>query len=82
MTKNILKLGKYQHYKSGDLYEVIGTALHTETLEELVIYKALYNSEKFGNNCVWARPKKMFLENVEYNGVTIPRFQFIELEDL
>ncbi len=81
MIKKVLKLGRYQHYKSGDLYEVIGTALHTETLEELVIYKALYNSEKFGNDCVWARPKEMFLENVEYKNTLFPRFKFIEPVD-
>lgn len=78
MTEKTVKLGKYRHYKSGDLYEVIGTALHTETLEELVVYIALYHSEKFGNNCIWVRPKEMFLESVEYNGVTRKRFQFIE----
>lgn len=77
MTKKVLKLGKYRHYKSGDLYEVLGTALHTETLEELVIYKALYNSEKFGDNCIWARPKEMFLGDVEHNGLVIPRFKLI-----
>jgi hypothetical protein len=77
LTEKTLKLGQYRHYKSGDLYEVIGTALHTETLEELVIYKALYDSEKFGKNSVWARPKKMFLENIKYNDLTMPRFEFI-----
>jgi hypothetical protein len=78
MAEKTIKLGKYRHYKSGDLYEVIGTALHTETLEELVVYKALYHSEKFGNNCTWVRPKEMFLENVKYNNLTVPRFQFVE----
>jgi hypothetical protein len=80
LTEKPLKLGKYKHYKSGDLYEVIGTAFHTETLEELVVYKALYHSEKFGDNCIWVRPKEMFLGSVEYNGVTSKRFQFIEPE--
>ena len=78
MAEKTVKLGKYRHYKSGDLYEVIGTALHTETLEELVVYRALYHSEKFGNNCIWVRPKEMFLEKVEYNSLTIPRFQLVE----
>jgi len=81
MTKKIVNLGKYRHYKSGDLYEVIGTAFHTETLEELIVYRALYHSEKFGNNRIWVRPKEMFLEDVEYNEQTLPRFQFIESVD-
>ncbi len=72
-----LKPGKYQHYK-GKEYEVTGTAIHSETLEELVIYKALYNSPEFGENAVWARPKEMFYETVNINGQEIPRFKFIQ----
>jgi len=72
-----LKLGKYEHYK-GKQYEVIGLARHSETLEELVIYKALYKSEEFGSNALWVRPKSMFLGNVNINGKEIPRFKFIE----
>ena len=68
--------GKYQHHK-GRFYEVIGVARHSETLEELVIYKALYDSKEFGKNALWARPKKMFLEDIERNGKVIPRFKFI-----
>jgi len=75
MTEKSVKPGKYRHYKSNNLYEVIGTALHSETLEELVVYRALYHSEKFGNNRIWVRPKEMFLGNVEYNNLTVPRFQ-------
>ena len=71
-----LKLGKYEHYK-GKQYEVIGLARHSETLEELVIYKALYDSEEFGNNALWVRPKSMFVENVSVNGEEVPRFRFI-----
>lgn len=62
-----LEPGKYKHYK-GKQYEVIGLARHSETLEELVIYKALYNSKEFGDNAIWARPKSMFLETVTING--------------
>ncbi len=72
-----IKPGKYQHYK-GKFYEVIGTARHSETLEELVIYRALYESEEFGKNALWARPKKMFLETVTVDGKEVPRFRLIE----
>ena len=69
-----MKLGKYKHYKGND-YEVIGVAKHSETQEELVVYKALY-----GEGSLWVRPKQMFLENVNIDGKEIPRFQFIENE--
>lgn len=70
-----LKLGKYQHYK-GNLYEIVGVARHSETLEELVVYKALYTSE-FGTNALWVRPKQMFLEEVVIEGKKVPRFKYI-----
>lgn len=65
------RLGKYRHYK-GNEYEVIGVAKHSETLEELVIYRALY-----GEGGLWARPVAMFGEDVEVNGQKVPRFEFI-----
>lgn len=71
-----MKKGFYRHYK-GKKYEVIGTAIHSETLEEMVIYKALYDSEEFGKNAVWVRPKKMFEENVRIDGKDVPRFQYL-----
>ena len=71
-----LKPGKYQHYK-GKLYEVIGVARHSETLEEFVVYRALYDSEKFGKNALWIRPKKMFLEKVIVDGKSTPRFKLV-----
>ena len=64
----------YKHYK-GNNYEVIGVARHSETLEELVVYKALYDSPEFGVNSLWARPKKMFLENVVQNEIEVERFK-------
>jgi hypothetical protein len=65
--------GKYRHYK-GKEYEVIGTARHSETLEEMVVYKALYQKE--GEN-LWVRPAKMFLEEVKVEGRRVKRFEFL-----
>ena len=67
----MIKLGKYQHYK-GKQYEVLGIAKHSETTEELVVYKALY-----GEGELWVRPVEMFLENVEVDGQKVPRFKYI-----
>jgi len=75
MAKTV-KLGKYQHFK-GNFYEVIGIAHHSETLEEMVVYKALYKHHEFGENALWVRPKKMFLEKVVKDGKSIPRFKFL-----
>lgn len=66
--------GIYRHYK-GKLYEVVGVARHSETLEEYVVYKALYQTE--GQN-IWVRPKTMFLENVTVDGKTVRRFAPVE----
>ncbi|MCC8416992.1 MAG: DUF1653 domain-containing protein [Rickettsia endosymbiont of Bryobia graminum] len=66
-----MKLGIYQHYK-GKLYQIIGLARHSETLEELVVYQALYGS--FG---LWIRPANMFNESIVINGKNIPRFKFL-----
>lgn len=69
-----MKLGVYKHFKTHNYYRVIGVALHSETLEEMVIYECLYENDM---SKLWVRPKKMFLENVLINGKSIPRFQFI-----
>lgn len=61
--------GRYRHYK-GKEYEVIGVARHSETEEELVVYRTLY-----GNFDLWVRPLAMFTETVVVDGVTVPRFQ-------
>jgi len=71
MGNNTLKLGQYRHYK-GNEYEVIGIAKHSETLEELVVYKALY-----GNYDLWVRPLATFTEEVEAGGKRVLRFQYI-----
>lgn len=71
-----MKLWIYKHYK-WNLYEVMYFAKHTETLEDLVVYKALYDSSEFWNNAIWVRPKDMFQENVEINWVVSPRFTYI-----
>lgn len=66
-----IKKGRYRHFK-GNEYEVIGTAKHSETLEEYVVYKALY-----GEGGLWVRPKEMWNETVEIDGKTFKRFEFI-----
>ncbi len=65
-----MKIGSiYEHYK-GQRYQVLGVARHSETLEELVVYQALY-----GEKGMWVRPLGMFLEEVVVNGVQMPRFK-------
>ena len=76
MTEHKIKPGKYQHYK-GKFYEVLSMARHSETLEEMVVYRALYSSEEFGENAVWVRPAKMFFETVIVDGKEIQRFKFV-----
>lgn len=66
-----VKCGKYRHFK-GNEYEVLGTATHSETLEELVVYRALY-----GEKGLWVRPVSMWNETLEKDGKTVKRFEFI-----
>lgn len=63
-----VKIGKYKHYK-GSVHNVTGIARHSETLEELVTYSH--------NEDMWARPVKMFLEDVVVDGKTVKRFEYI-----
>ena len=65
-----IALGLYKHYK-GKIYDVIGIARHSETLEEVVVYKATYQPE--GEN-LWVRPRRMFEETMTINGKSVPRF--------
>lgn len=74
MPDNII--GRYRHYK-GHECEVIGIAHHSETLEELVVYRDLRDSEEYGPNALWVRPKKMFFENVIVDSKEVPRFKII-----
>lgn len=68
-----LKIGGiYRHYK-GNRYKVVGVAKHSETVEEMVVYEALY-----GEGGLWVRNKEMFLENVTINGETVERFKLEE----
>ncbi len=66
-----LKLGKYRHFK-GNEYEVIGVAKDSETLKEMVVYRALYGEKE-----LWIRDKQMFLETIERDGKTQKRFIYI-----
>ena len=68
----MLKIGKYRHFKGG-MYEVIGIAKHSETLEELVVYRALY-----GEGDIWVRPLSMWNETVCHEGKIVQRFTYIE----
>lgn len=68
--------GLYQHYK-GNYYQVLDCARNSETLEMMVVYKALYNSEEFGHLAVWVRPLSMFTSTVEVDGKHVQRFKFI-----
>jgi len=68
-----IKLGKYRHYK-GNLYNVIGTAKHSETLDDYVIYEALYDNKV---SKVWIRPLKMFTEKIKVDDKLIDRFEFV-----
>ena len=66
-----LKLGRYRHFK-GNEYEVLGIARHSETEEEMVVYRALY-----GDGGLWVRPAAMWNETVERDGKSLKRFTYI-----
>ena len=68
----MLQQGKYRHFKGGE-YQLLYIAKHSETLENMVVYRALYGAGE-----VWVRPARMWEELVEHNGKTVPRFQKIE----
>jgi hypothetical protein len=63
--------GRYRHYK-GNEYEVVGIARHSETDERMVVYRPLYD-----DSGMWVRPLAMFLETVQVDGKTVPRFAYL-----
>lgn len=67
-----IRLGRYRHFKGKD-YEVLGVARHSETGEQLVVYRPLY-----GERGLWVRPLSMWNETVERDGKTFLRFTFVE----
>ena len=67
----MIKPGRYRHFK-GNEYQVLYNARHSETMEELVVYKALY-----GEGGIWVRPAAMFCETVTRDGKTVPRFEYL-----
>ena len=69
----MIKLGKYRHFK-GMEYRVLCVAKHSETLEDMVVYEALYDNKV---SKIWVRPLKMFEETVEVGGKLVKRFEFI-----
>ena len=68
---NNIKLGKYRHFKGGE-YEVLGIAKHSETQEQMVVYRALY-----GEREIWVRPASMWNEQIQKDGKTFSRFTYI-----
>ena len=72
MGNNTIHPGRYRHYK-GKTYQVLAIATHSETLEPMVVYQALYGDHK-----IWVRPASMWNELVTHNGVTMPRFAPIQ----
>lgn len=67
-----IKLGVYKHFK-GNEYEVLAVATHSETLEPMVVYRALY-----GDGGIWVRPLSMWNETVELDGVKQKRFTYVD----
>lgn len=69
------KAGIYRHYK-GNEYQVYEVATHSETLEKVVVYRPLY-----GDKALWVRPLTMWSETVDWQGETLPRFQFLRAQE-
>ena len=71
MDNEEIKTGRYRYFK-GNEYRVLAIARHSETLEPMVVYQALY-----GNNDIWVRPASMWNETIERDGKTVRRFTYI-----
>ncbi len=71
MQAETIRPGRYRHYK-GNEYQVIGIAWHSETEEQMVVYRQLY-----GDRSLWVRPLVMFLEEVLVDGRQVPRFEWV-----
>ena len=69
-------LGRYRHYKGGE-YELLHLGYHSETRERMAVYRSLYDTPRFPTG-IWVRPLTMFLESVQIDGRSVPRFQLIE----
>lgn len=69
-----VKLGIYKHYK-GNHYRLVGEAMHSETLERLIVYQCVKTRK------IWVRPKDIFLEDVVTDQGTLPRFEYLGTED-
>jgi len=67
----MIRPGRYRHYKGND-YQVVGIARHSETEEELVVYRKLYD-----DGSLWVRPLAMFMADVTVDGQTVPRFAYM-----
>ena len=67
--------GLYKHFKGG-VYEVLGLGHHSETMEEMVIYR--HDSQEYGKDSLWARPASMWFEHIERDGYSGPRFVYID----
>jgi hypothetical protein len=75
MGSSSIRTGRYRHFKGKD-YIVIGVARHSETDEALVVYR-----QDYGDRALWVRPQAMFLERVEHERQSVPRFEFIGAEE-
>lgn len=76
MSESELKTGRYRHYKGGE-YQVLGVARHSETEEQLVVYRTLY-----GERGLWVRPLAMFTETIERDGRVQPRFELVAADSI
>lgn len=76
MSESELKTGRYRHYKGGE-YQVLGVARHSETEEQLVVYRPLY-----GARGLWVRPLAMFTETIERDGRVQPRFELVAADSI